>query len=102
MPVETRTLAPVMPAARRAAGVMEAWLMVSGCSTRDSTPPRDSASVKIRRAPSSRSARSIAGIYSPDLRVLGLMPHAEDLVDPLMGGTDGRPLYDGLAAALAA
>jgi len=48
------------------------------------------------------SARAIAGIYSPDLRVLGMMPHAEDLVDPLMGGTDGKPLYDGLAAALAA
>jgi phosphoribosylformylglycinamidine synthase len=48
------------------------------------------------------SARNIAGIYSPDLRVLGLMPHPEDLVDPLMGGTDGKPLFDGLAAALAA
>ena len=48
------------------------------------------------------SARNIAGIYSPDLRVLGLMPHAEDLVDPLMGGTDGKPLFDGLTAALTA
>ena len=48
------------------------------------------------------SARNIAGIYSPNLRVLGLMPHPEDLVDPLMGGTDGKPLFDGLAAALAA
>ncbi len=48
------------------------------------------------------SARSIAGIYSPNLRVLGLMPHPEDLVDPLMGSTDGKPLFDGLAAALAA
>lgn len=48
------------------------------------------------------SARSIAGILSPNLRVLGLMPHPEDLVDPLMGGTDGKPLFDGLAAALAA
>jgi hypothetical protein len=38
------------------------------------------------------SARSIAGILSPNLRVLGLMPHPEDLVDPLMGGTDGKPL----------
>jgi phosphoribosylformylglycinamidine synthase len=44
------------------------------------------------------SARNIAGIYSPNLRVLGLMPHPEDLVDPLMGGTDGKPLFDGLAA----
>ncbi|MBV9811561.1 MAG: phosphoribosylformylglycinamidine synthase subunit PurQ [Acetobacteraceae bacterium] len=45
------------------------------------------------------SARSIAGILSPDLRVLGLMPHPENLVDPLMGGEDGRPLFDSLAAA---
>jgi phosphoribosylformylglycinamidine synthase len=44
------------------------------------------------------SARSIAAIFSPDLRVLGLMPHLEDLVDPLMGGTDGKPLFDALAA----
>jgi len=45
------------------------------------------------------SARAIAGIYSPNLRVLGLMPHPEDLVDPLMGGADGKPLFDALAAA---
>jgi phosphoribosylformylglycinamidine synthase I len=44
------------------------------------------------------SARNIAGIYSADLRVLGLMPHLENLVDPLMGGTDGKPLFDALAA----
>ena len=45
------------------------------------------------------SARAIAGILSPNLRVLGLMPHPEDLVDPLMGSTDGKPLFDALAAA---
>lgn len=45
------------------------------------------------------SARSIAGIYSENLRVLGMMPHPEDLVDKLMGGTDGKPLFDALAAA---
>jgi phosphoribosylformylglycinamidine synthase I len=45
------------------------------------------------------SARNIAGIYTPNLRVLGLMPHPEDLVDPLMGGIDGKPLFDALAAA---
>jgi phosphoribosylformylglycinamidine synthase len=45
------------------------------------------------------SARNIAGILSPNLRVLGLMPHPEDLVDPLMGGTDGKPLFDALVAA---
>jgi phosphoribosylformylglycinamidine synthase I len=48
------------------------------------------------------SARNIAGIYSPNLKVLGLMPHPEDLVDPVLGGIDGKPLFDGLAAALAA
>ncbi|HQT68595.1 MAG: phosphoribosylformylglycinamidine synthase I [Rhodospirillales bacterium 20-60-12] len=45
------------------------------------------------------SARAIAGIYSPNLRVMGLMPHPENLVDPLMGGTDGKALFDSLAAA---
>ena len=48
------------------------------------------------------SARDIAGIYSENLRVLGLMPHPEDLVDPLLGGEDGKPLFDSLAAAIAA
>ena len=48
------------------------------------------------------SARAIAGVYSANGRVLGLMPHPEDLVDPLMGGTDGTPLFGGLVEALAA
>lgn len=48
------------------------------------------------------SVRAIAGIYSPNLRVLGLMPHPEDLVDPLMGGTDGLPLFQGMVEAIAA
>ena len=48
------------------------------------------------------SARGIAGVLSANLRVLGLMPHPEDHVDPLTGGIDGRPLFDGLIEALAA
>jgi len=48
------------------------------------------------------SVDAIAGVYSENLRVLGLMPHPEDLVDPLMGGTDGKPLFEGLTEALAA
>ena len=44
------------------------------------------------------SARNIAGIYSANMRVLGLMPHLENMVDPLMGSTDGKPLFDALAA----
>jgi phosphoribosylformylglycinamidine synthase len=29
-----------------------------------------------------------------------MMPHPEDLVDPLMGGEDGLPLFEGLVEAL--
>ena len=47
------------------------------------------------------SARNIAGILSPNLRVLGLMPHPENQVDPLIDGEDGLPLFAGLAEALA-
>ena len=46
------------------------------------------------------SARNIAGIFSPNLRICGLMPHPEDLVDELMGGTDGLPMFESLADAL--
>ncbi|MEI7713005.1 MAG: phosphoribosylformylglycinamidine synthase subunit PurQ [Rhodospirillales bacterium] len=45
------------------------------------------------------SARDIAGVFSENRRILGMMPHPEDLVDPLMGCADGKPLFDALAAA---
>lgn len=48
------------------------------------------------------SRNAIAGIASPDARVVGLMPHPEDLVDPLIGGTDGLRLFEGLALQFAA
>jgi phosphoribosylformylglycinamidine synthase I len=48
------------------------------------------------------SARGIAGILSPNTRVLGLMPHPENQVDPAIDGTDGLPLFESLAAAFAA
>jgi len=47
------------------------------------------------------SRRGIAGIFNDTKTVLGLMPHPEDAIDPLHGGTDGRGLFDGLARALA-
>lgn len=46
------------------------------------------------------SEKNIAGIYSEQLNVLGLMPHPENLIDPLVGGTDGLELFTGLAEAL--
>jgi phosphoribosylformylglycinamidine synthase len=47
------------------------------------------------------AARAIAGILSENRRVLGLMPHPENLTDPLCGGTDGLPMFQGLAGAFA-
>ncbi|MEP0070875.1 phosphoribosylformylglycinamidine synthase subunit PurQ [Pyruvatibacter sp.] len=46
------------------------------------------------------SRGSIAGIYSDDLRVLGMMPHPERLIEPALGGSDGRPMFEGLLEAL--
>jgi phosphoribosylformylglycinamidine synthase I len=48
------------------------------------------------------SMNSIAGIYSAGLNVLGMMPHPENLVEDLVGGTDGRGLFESLVAAKAA
>lgn len=42
------------------------------------------------------STNDIAGVYSERLNVLGLMPHPENLIDPLVGGTDGRGLFRSL------
>ncbi|ANA13715.1 phosphoribosylformylglycinamidine synthase subunit PurQ [Acetobacter oryzifermentans] len=46
------------------------------------------------------SVNSIAGILSENKRICGMMPHPEDLVDPLMGGEDGLPLFQGLVEAV--
>ena len=46
------------------------------------------------------SQRNIAGVYNETKTVLGLMPHPERLADARLGGTDGRPLFDGLVEAL--
>jgi phosphoribosylformylglycinamidine synthase subunit PurQ / glutaminase len=43
------------------------------------------------------SANDIAGIYSERFNVLGLMPHPENLIDPLVGGTDGSGLFESVA-----
>jgi phosphoribosylformylglycinamidine synthase subunit PurQ / glutaminase len=45
------------------------------------------------------SARAIAGIFNDSRTVLGLMPHPENAVDPLLGNTDGRSLFEGLVGA---
>ncbi len=41
---------------------------------------------------------AIAGVFNSQFNVLGLMPHPENLIDPLVGGVDGRALFASLAA----
>ena len=46
------------------------------------------------------SKRDIAGILSPNRRILGMMPHPERAADTGHGGTDGAALFRALAGAL--
>ncbi|TWS97558.1 phosphoribosylformylglycinamidine synthase subunit PurQ [Reyranella sp. CPCC 100927] len=46
------------------------------------------------------SIRNIAGVFNDTKTVLGMMPHPENATEALFGGTDGKPLFDALAAAL--
>lgn len=48
------------------------------------------------------SIDAIAGILNERRNVLGLMPHPENLIDPVHGGIDGRGLFLGLAESLRA
>lgn len=57
--------------------------------------------VVVRYAPGNNpngSARDIAGITNEGRNVVGLMPHPEHAVDPLLlGGEDGRGFFEGLS-----
>ncbi|MBF0373722.1 MAG: phosphoribosylformylglycinamidine synthase subunit PurQ, partial [Alphaproteobacteria bacterium] len=46
------------------------------------------------------SLANIAGVFNERRNVLGLMPHPERLADAMLGGTDGKPMFDGLVEAL--
>jgi phosphoribosylformylglycinamidine synthase len=48
------------------------------------------------------SLNDIAGIINDRGNVLGLMPHPEDAVDPLLGSTDGLGLFESILAKVAA
>ncbi len=47
------------------------------------------------------SRNAIAGVFSANRRVLGMMPHPERAIDAAHGGTDGQALFAGLMGALA-
>jgi phosphoribosylformylglycinamidine synthase len=48
------------------------------------------------------SMRDIAGIVNGGGNVLGMMPHPERAVDPLLGSADGRGVFESLLARVAA
>ena len=47
------------------------------------------------------SARDIAGILSEDGNILGMMPHPERVISPLLGGTDGLTFFERMIEAAA-
>jgi phosphoribosylformylglycinamidine synthase I len=46
------------------------------------------------------ATNAIAGILSEKRNILGLMPHPENHVDPAVGPTDGRRLFESLVSTL--
>jgi len=46
------------------------------------------------------SENNIAGICDRTGKILGMMPHPERASDPLLGGTDGMKLFEGLLYAM--
>ncbi|MEX2451952.1 MAG: phosphoribosylformylglycinamidine synthase subunit PurQ [Rhodospirillales bacterium] len=46
------------------------------------------------------SLDNIAGVLNERGTVLGMMPHPERLADPMLGGTDGQMMFEGLLEAL--
>ena len=48
------------------------------------------------------AARDIAGIVSPNGRVMGMMPHPERAISPELGSADGAPLLTACLEALSA
>jgi len=48
------------------------------------------------------SLRDIAGILNEERNVMGLMPHPEDAIEPLMGSSDGIVIFQSMVSALVA
>jgi phosphoribosylformylglycinamidine synthase I len=48
------------------------------------------------------SVKNIAGICNAERNVLGMMPHPERCVDPVLGNTDGRLVFESLLSSLEA
>lgn len=58
----------------------------------------DMEGVETEAANPNGSLHNIAGIVNANGNVLGLMPHPERAVEPLLGSDDGRGIFESLAA----
>ncbi|HUR91078.1 MAG TPA: phosphoribosylformylglycinamidine synthase I, partial [Gemmatimonadaceae bacterium] len=61
----------------------------------------DSSGAVTASANPNGSMRGIAGIVSDEGNVLGMMPHPERSMDPILGPPDGRALFESLLARVA-
>mgnify|MGYP002780807306 CR=1 FL=1 len=61
----------------------------------------DEVGAETRQNPNG-SMRAIAGVPNERGNVLGMMPHPERAVEPLLGSADGLPLFESIVAAVAA
>jgi phosphoribosylformylglycinamidine synthase I len=60
----------------------------------------DAAGSAIAEASPNGAQRNIAGICDVTRRILGMMPHPERYFEPMLGGCDGRKLFESLLASL--
>jgi phosphoribosylformylglycinamidine synthase I len=60
----------------------------------------DAAGGRTGAANPNGAQRDIAGICDRSRRVLGMMPHPERLFEPMLGGCDGRRVFESLLAKL--
>ena len=42
------------------------------------------------------SIQNIAGVFNQKKNILGMMPHPERLIDPILSGEDGSMLFESL------
>jgi phosphoribosylformylglycinamidine synthase len=61
---------------------------------------RPDGTVTLDASPNGAS-RNIAGVFNARRNVLGMMPHPENAIDPRLGSTDGRKIFDALVETVA-
>ena len=87
MPAEIRTRPSPRPSAARRSGGTEAWVIDAGWPMSDSTPPRLSASAKIRTRSTTR--RAALGLGDGLVRISAGIEDVADLMADLTQALEG-------------